>query len=57
LEDLEEAICKGSQAVEGTPQGHPDLAGRLNNLGIMLESRIERTGRMEDLEEVIRKTQ
>jgi hypothetical protein len=43
--------------VEGTPQGHPDLAGRLNNLGIMLERRFEKTGRIEDLEEAIRKAQ
>jgi hypothetical protein len=56
MEDLEEAICKGSQAVEGTSQGYPDLVSRLSNLGIMLESRFERTGKMEDLEKAIRKT-
>jgi hypothetical protein len=33
MEDLEEAIRKARQAVDITPQGHPNLAGRLNNLG------------------------
>jgi hypothetical protein len=31
MEDLEEAIRKAQQAVEVTPQGHPDLADRLSN--------------------------
>jgi tetratricopeptide (TPR) repeat protein len=43
--------------VEFTPQDYPDLAGWLNNLGNMLGSRFERTGRMEDLKEAIRKAQ
>jgi hypothetical protein len=37
--------------VEGTPGDHPDLAGRLNNLGNMIEIRFEKTRRMEDLED------
>ena len=36
-----------------TPEDHPDRAGRLNNLGVMLQCRYERTGQMEDLEEAI----
>jgi hypothetical protein len=32
MDDLEEAVFKQSQAVEGTAEDHPDLAGRLNNL-------------------------
>jgi tetratricopeptide (TPR) repeat protein len=55
--DLEEAICKQLQAVEGTTEGHPNLAGWQNNLGYMLERRFERTGRMEDLIEAIRRAQ
>ncbi|CAG8885191.1 unnamed protein product, partial [Penicillium egyptiacum] len=33
---------------------HPNLAGRLNSLGINLNSRYERAGQMDDLEEAIR---
>lgn len=34
--DSEEAIRNAQQAVEVTPQDHPDLAGRLDNLGTKL---------------------
>ena len=54
MEDLEEAIRVARQAVDVTPEDHPDLAGRLNNLGLKLQRRYERTGKMEDLEEAIR---
>ncbi|KAF2465628.1 uncharacterized protein BDR25DRAFT_239619, partial [Lindgomyces ingoldianus] len=54
MEDLEKAIRVARQAVEVTPDDHPDLAGRLNNLGNKLKSRYKRTGKMEDLEEAIR---
>src|SRR2546421_9846945 len=57
MEDLEEAIRKAEEAVKATPEDHPDLAGRLNNLGNKLERRYERTGKMEDLEEAIRKAE
>ena len=57
MEDLEEAIRKVQQAVEITPQDHPDLAMYLNNLGYVLEKRFDRIGRMEDLEESIHKAQ
>jgi hypothetical protein len=33
MEDLGEAIRKAQQAIEVTPQDHPDLVGRLNNQG------------------------
>ncbi|KAL9595915.1 MAG: hypothetical protein Q9179_004797, partial [Wetmoreana sp. 5 TL-2023] len=55
--DLEEAVCRQSQTVEGTAEQDLDLAGRLDNLGSMLWIRFERTGRMEDLEESIRRVQ
>ncbi len=38
-------------------ESDPDLAGRLNNLGIKLARRFERTGKMEDLKESIRRAQ
>ncbi|RHZ48891.1 uncharacterized protein CDV56_105798 [Aspergillus thermomutatus] len=44
-------------AVNITPQDHPDLAGRLNNLGDMFSDRYYRTGKMDDLEEAIQKAQ
>jgi tetratricopeptide (TPR) repeat protein len=53
MEDLEEAIQMSRQAIKATPEDHLDLAGSLNNLGIMLQNRYERMGRMEDLEEAI----
>ena len=37
MEDLEEAVRVARQAVDVTPQDHPDLATLLNNLGIKLE--------------------
>jgi len=42
------------QAVEVTPEDHPNLAGRLSNLGNKLGRRYERTGKIEDLKEAIR---
>ena len=53
MEDLEEAILVVRQAVDVTPKDHPDLAGRLNNLGNKLESRYKRIGKIEDLEEAL----
>lgn len=53
IEDLEEAIRVARQAVEITPEDHPDLAGRLNNLGTKLSRRYDRTRKMDDLEEAI----
>ncbi|KAF2680637.1 hypothetical protein K458DRAFT_311228, partial [Lentithecium fluviatile CBS 122367] len=53
IQDLEEAIKKGKHAVAATKEDDDVYAGRLNNVGIMLECRYERTGKMEDLEEAI----
>jgi hypothetical protein len=39
------------QAVAATPDDHPSLAGRLNNLGNRLSRRYDRTRVMDDLEE------
>ena len=41
------------QAVASTPDDHPDRAMYLNNLGIALQSRFERTGSMDDLDRAI----
>ncbi|KAH7131154.1 CHAT domain-containing protein [Dactylonectria macrodidyma] len=54
MADLEEAIRTARQAVDSTPDDHPDRAGRLNNLGTKLGQRYGRTGEMVDLEEAIR---
>ncbi|ROT37123.1 hypothetical protein SODALDRAFT_279961, partial [Sodiomyces alkalinus F11] len=51
--DLEEAIGVARQAVEATPDNHPDRATCLNNLGNKLQSRYERTRATADLEEAI----
>ncbi|KAJ4240578.1 hypothetical protein NW760_000861 [Fusarium oxysporum] len=53
MKDLEEAIQAARQAVELTPDDHPDLAARFNGLGNQLSCRYERTGEMKDLEEAI----
>jgi hypothetical protein len=49
--DLEEAISVARQAVESTPDDHPDRVAWLSNLGAKLILRYERTGEMRDLEE------
>jgi hypothetical protein len=43
------------RAIESTPDGHPDLATHLNNLGNALKSRFEHTGSIEDLNRAITK--
>ena len=53
MDDLDRAITMNEQAVASTPDDHPDRAGRLNNLGIALQSRFERTGSMDDLDRAI----
>ncbi|KAK8855360.1 CHAT domain-containing protein [Apiospora arundinis] len=50
---LEEAIQVARQAVETTPEDHPNRAGWLNNLGNRLSNRYSRTRAMADLEEAI----
>ncbi|RKK76947.1 hypothetical protein BFJ68_g18006 [Fusarium oxysporum] len=54
MKDLEEAIKTARQAVKSTPDDHPNLAGRLNNLGNEFGLRYKRTGEMKDLEEAIK---
>jgi Tfp pilus assembly protein PilF len=49
MEDLNHAVDVASMAVGATPQGHPDRAGRLNILGILLYRRFKQTGLIEDL--------
>ncbi|KAK9311150.1 CHAT domain-containing protein [Lipomyces starkeyi] len=53
MTDLEEAIQIGRQAVDTTPDDHPDRARHLNNLGVHLSNRYSRTGAIVDLEEAI----
>jgi hypothetical protein len=53
MADLEEAIRKAEQAVDATPEGHPDPAGHLNNLGNKLWRRFKQIGVIEDLDEAI----
>lgn len=53
MTDLQEAIDAARQAVESTPEDHPDRAACLNNLGNKLESRHERAGEMTDLQEIV----
>ena len=51
--DLEEAIRLARQAVQVTPDDHPDPAAYLTNLGNKLKSRYGRTEAADDLEEAI----
>jgi tetratricopeptide (TPR) repeat protein len=53
---FEEAVNSARRAVKLTPDNHPDRAGRLNNLGTMLQSRYERLSDRGDLEEAITAT-
>ncbi|KAK2037004.1 TPR domain-containing protein, partial [Colletotrichum somersetense] len=53
IKDLEEAITLAREAMEATPEDHPDRAGRLNSLGVQLGDRFSRTGATADLEEAI----
>lgn len=55
MADLEKAIQRAQEAVDATPQDHPDRVGRLNNLGIGLGDRYARTGAIADLEEAIQR--
>lgn len=44
MDDLDESIQVSRQAVQATPNDHPNLAALLKNLGNCLERRYERTG-------------
>ncbi|KAF1963461.1 TPR domain-containing protein [Byssothecium circinans] len=53
MDDLEAAIQAAQQAVDSTPDYHPDRAGYLNNLGNWLGRRFERTGLIDDLNRAV----
>lgn len=53
VEDLAEAVEKGSQAVTNTTGGYAEYAGRLDLLGVILTSRYERFASINDLETAI----
>lgn len=54
MADLEEAIRLTQEAVDMTPEDHPDRVTRLGHHGLGLGDRYSRTGLMADLEEAIR---
>ncbi|MBK8985332.1 MAG: CHAT domain-containing protein [Chloroflexi bacterium] len=51
--DLNRALELWQTAVQRTPPDSPDLPSRLNNLGVGLSDRYDRTGQLADLEEAI----
>ena len=53
MEDLNEAIVLGREALGLRPQGHPDRSASLNNLAVHLSTRYNQLGAMEDLNEAI----
>jgi len=48
-----EAISVNQQVVRLTPDGHPEMPGRLNNLAISFQSRFKHTGDVSDLSKAI----
>lgn len=57
IEDLEKAVEKGKHAVAETREENEVYAESLNNFGVILESRYERTGTIEGLEEALQVAQ
>ncbi|MFI2663535.1 CHAT domain-containing protein [Micromonospora carbonacea] len=55
-EDLNASIAAGRAAIEATPPGDPELAGRRSTLAIALSQRYQNGGAPEDLDESIRYT-
>ncbi len=53
IEDLDQAITMGRQAVESIPADHPHRSTYLSNLGGALQRRFERTGLLENLDDAI----
>ncbi len=53
LPDLNQALELWQQAVDLTPEGHPDRPTMLNNLANGLRDRYARTGTLQDLEDAI----
>ncbi|KLU92421.1 hypothetical protein MAPG_11367 [Magnaporthiopsis poae ATCC 64411] len=56
ISDLNRAVEVTGEAMDATPQNHPDRAMYLNNLGNLLGSRFERTGSMGDLNRAVEVT-
>ncbi|KAJ1307575.1 hypothetical protein OPQ81_001672 [Rhizoctonia solani] len=48
------AIKYLSRALDSTPDGHPDLPGRLDGLGVSYHARFQRLGDVHDLEKAIK---
>lgn len=55
--DLGRAIKHSQVAVDQTPENHPDLAPRLNGIGIRFVNRYRRTVVMDGLERAIKHCQ
>jgi hypothetical protein len=54
MDDLNQAVKVADIALEATPKGHPDRAGRLTNLGNWLSLRFKRTGSIDDLNRAVK---
>jgi ankyrin repeat protein/tetratricopeptide (TPR) repeat protein len=54
IQDLEDAIRSGREAVKAIPPQHPKRATYLNNLALWLMHRFDVTGALENIEEAIR---
>ncbi|KAG1861181.1 CHAT domain-containing protein [Suillus subalutaceus] len=53
IEDLEESIKLGREAVSLCPEGHPSYDTCLNNLAFSIRSRFNQQGKSDDLDEAI----
>ena len=53
MNDLDRSIVTKEQAVESTPDDHPDRCMYLNNLANALQERFKRMGLMDDFERAI----
>jgi tetratricopeptide (TPR) repeat protein len=57
MKDLEAALQKLQQAVDLTPEGHPNRAGRLQDLAVSFIDQYMRLGELKDLEAALQKCQ
>jgi hypothetical protein len=57
IEDLETAIQRYQDALNTTPEDHPDRAHRLQNFGAGYHDRYKKTGAMADLETAVQRCQ
>jgi hypothetical protein len=53
MEDLEEAIVHGRQALDLCPPGHPHHSSFYHNLATTMSTRFDKLGKMEDLEQSV----